>query len=100
MAALPRLRYCFLPAGGTERGLAIGVGRYRRRATLHNALSEVSSFGLSRSEGVAIAQTMQQVVRTNWEPLCVQNGFSALEIERLRNCFLACDEPLRDLGSL
>jgi hypothetical protein len=49
---------------------------------------------------VAIAQTMQQVVRTNWEPLCVQNGFSALEIERLRNCFLACDEPLRDLGSL
>jgi serine/threonine-protein kinase HipA len=86
------------PQVGTERDLAIGVGQYGRRATLHNALSEVASFGLSRSEGVAIAQTMQQVVKTNWEPLCVQNGFSTLEIERLRNCFLACDESLGDLA--
>jgi serine/threonine-protein kinase HipA len=82
------------PQVGTERDLAIGVGRYGRRATLHNALSEVASFSLSRSEGVTIAQTMQQVVKANWEPLCVQNGFNALEIERLRNCFLACDELL------
>ena len=86
------------PQVGTERDLAIGVGRYGRRATLHNALSEVASFGLSRSEGVASAQTMQQVVKANWEPLCVQNGFSALEIERLRNCFLACDESICDLA--
>jgi serine/threonine-protein kinase HipA len=85
------------PQVGTERDLAIGVGRFGRRATLHNALSEVASFGLSKSEGAAIAQTMQQVVKANWEPLCVQNGFSALEIERLRNCFLACDESIRDL---
>lgn len=86
------------PQVGTERDLAIGVGRYGRRATLHNALSEVASFGLSRSEGIAIAQTMQWVVKANWEPLCVQNGFSTIEIERLRNCFQACEEPLGDLA--
>ena len=83
---------------GTERDLAIGVRRYGRLATLHNALSEVASFGLSRSEGIAIAQTMQWVVKENWEPLCAQNGFSTIEIERLRNCIQACEEPLGDLA--
>jgi hypothetical protein len=39
---------------------------------------------------------MQQVVKANWERLCSECGFSALEIERLRNCFLACDETIHD----
>jgi serine/threonine-protein kinase HipA len=82
------------PQVGTERDLAIGVGGNGRRATIENALSEVGSFGLSRSEGISIARTMQKIVRTSWKKLCESNGFSALEMDRLRNCFIACDEPL------
>ena len=83
------------PQVGTERDLAIGVGRNGRRATIENALTDVASFGLSQSEGISIAQMMQGTVRANWEKLCVSNGFTALEIERLRNCFLACDETIQ-----
>jgi len=83
------------PQVGTERDLAIGVGRNGRRATIENALTDVSSFGLSRAEGVSIAKTMQMTVKTNWEKLCSQNGFTALEIEWLRTCFIACDETIK-----
>jgi hypothetical protein len=37
---------------------------------------------------------MQKNVKTSWEQLCVNNGFTALEIDRLRTCFIACDEEL------
>jgi serine/threonine-protein kinase HipA len=83
------------PQIGTERDLAIGVGRNGRRATIENALTNVASFGLSRAEGVSIAKTMQMTVKTNWEKLCGQNRFTALEIERLRTCFIACDEIIK-----
>jgi serine/threonine-protein kinase HipA len=89
------------PQVGTERDLAIGVGRNGRRATIQNALTEVASFGLSRPESTSLARNMQQVVKANWEQLCSNNGFSVLEIERLRTCFLACDESIRnDNGDL
>jgi serine/threonine-protein kinase HipA len=83
------------PEVGTERDLAIGVGRNGRRATIENALTDVASFGLSRGEGISIAQMMQRIVRAGWEKLCVSNGFTSLEIERLRNCFIACDETIQ-----
>ena len=82
------------PQVGTERDLAIGVGRNGRRATIENALTDVASFGLSRSEAISIAWAMQKNVKTSWERLCVNNGFTALEIDRLRTCFIACDEEL------
>jgi hypothetical protein len=40
---------------------------------------------------------MQKIVKTIWEGLGVNNGFTALEIDRLRTCFVACAEAL--LGS-
>jgi serine/threonine-protein kinase HipA len=82
------------PQVSLERDLAIGVGANGRRATLHNALSEVASFGLSRGEAVAIAQAMQRTVKANWEKLCNRTGFTVAEIERLRTCFIACDERI------
>jgi len=82
------------PQVGTERDLAIGVGRNGRRATIENALTDVASFGLSRSEAISIARTMQKIVKKSWERLCVKTGFNALEIDRLRTCFIACDEEL------
>jgi serine/threonine-protein kinase HipA len=83
------------PQVGTERDLAIVVGRNGRRATIENALTDVASFGLSRSEAISIARTMQKIVKTSWERLCVNNGFTELEIARLRACFIACDETIQ-----
>jgi hypothetical protein len=39
---------------------------------------------------------MQQTVKTGWEGLFKSNGFTAAEIERLRSCFIACDEAIQD----
>jgi serine/threonine-protein kinase HipA len=86
------------PQVSLERDLAIGVGASGRRATLQNALSDVASFGLSRSEGVAIAQAMQRTVKAKWEELCQRTGFTIAEIERLRTCFIACDERIDRKG--
>jgi serine/threonine-protein kinase HipA len=82
------------PQVSLERDLAIGVGANGRRATLRNALSEVASFGLSRDEAVAITQIMQRKVKANWEKVCKKTGFTTAEIERLRTCFMACDEKV------
>lgn len=82
------------PQVGTERDLAIVVGRFGRRASIENALTDVASFGLSRSEAISLARAMQKIVKKSWERLCVKTGFNALEIDRLRTCFIACDEEL------
>jgi serine/threonine-protein kinase HipA len=84
------------PQVSLERDLAIGVGRNGRRATLRNALSDVASFALSPEEAVAMARAMQQTVKNAWEDLFRRYGFTPAEIERLRTCFIACDEPLEN----
>ena len=84
------------PQVSLERALAIGVGRNGRQATLRNALSDVASFGLSRKEAVPIARDMQQTVKNASEDLFSRHGFTPTEIERLRTCFIACDEPLEN----
>jgi serine/threonine-protein kinase HipA len=81
---------------GTERDLAIGVGRIGRRATIENALTEIASFDLTRAEGILIARSMQKIVKDSWEGLCKSNRLSTLEIERLRSCFIACDEVIAE----
>jgi len=82
------------PQVSLERDLAIGVGSNGRRATLHNALSEVASFGLSGNDAMAMARAMQKTVKAGWENLCRNTGFTSGEIERMRTCFIACDERL------
>jgi serine/threonine-protein kinase HipA len=84
------------PQVSQERDLAIGVGRHGRRATIKNALTDIASFGLSREEGVAIAKEMQAIVKSNWEPVSKMAGLAANDIEKLRTCFMACDEVLED----
>jgi len=83
------------PQVSLERDLAIGVGRNGRQATLRNALSDVASFGLSREEAIAVAGAMQQTVKQAWEDFFRGNGFTPAEIDRLRTCFIACDEEIR-----
>lgn len=82
------------PQVSLERDLAIGVGSNGRQATVKNALSEVASFGLTRAEAVLIAQGMQKKVKAKWENLGKKIGFTTKEIERLRTCFIACDEKI------
>ena len=84
------------PQVALERDLAIGVGRNGRRATLRNELSEVASFGLSRKDAAPVARDMQQTVKNSWEYLFKRHGFTPAEIERLRTCFIAVDEPLEN----
>ena len=84
------------PQVGLRRDLAIGVGQWGRQATLQNALSDSASFGLPQGEAVKIAREMQQAVKAIWESIFKSSGFSDTEIERLRTCFIACDEPIED----
>lgn len=82
------------PQVSLERDLAIVVGLNGRQATLRNALSDVASFGLSRKEAEQMARAMQQTVKNSWVDLFRNNGFTLAEIDRLRSCFIAVDEPL------
>jgi len=77
------------PQVGTERFLAIGVGREGRKATLDNALSDAAAFGLSQGEADSLAAAMQEKVRKEWEKLFKDCGFGTTEIDRLRGCFTA-----------
>lgn len=85
------------PQVGHERFLAIGVGRKGRQATLANAISESQFFGLSKEEAISLALAMQTCVKANWEICFKESGFANSEIERMRNCFMACDELLSEL---
>ena len=85
------------PQVSLERDLAIGVGSNGRQATLKNALSEAASFGFSKPEAIALALDIQKTVKANWEGVYNNSGITAAELERLRNCFIACDEPLQQV---
>src|SRR5580658_2972007 len=84
------------PQVSLDRDLAIGVGRDGRRATMKNALSDSAGFGLSRKEALSMALVIQQTVKTSWEKVFRGNGLVTTDIERLRTCFIACDEVIRD----
>jgi len=64
---------------------------------LKNALSEAASFGFSKSEAFAFTLDIQKTVKANWEGVFNNSGINAAELERLRNCFIACDEPIQQV---
>ena len=84
------------PQVSLDRDLAIGVGRDGRRATLKNALSDIASFGLSRSQAIPMALAMQKILKATWEDTFKSTGFTEAEIQRVRTCFIACDEPIEE----
>jgi hypothetical protein len=43
-----------------------------------------------------MANAIQQTVKTSWEKVFRENGLATADIERLRNCFIACDSVIRD----
>ena len=84
------------PQVSLDRDLAIAVGRDGRRATLRNAFSEIASFGLSRSQAIPMALAMQKTMKATWEDTFRSTGFTEAELERVRTCFIACDEPIEE----
>jgi serine/threonine-protein kinase HipA len=83
------------PQVSLERDLAIGVGRNGRQATLKNALSDAASFGLSLPQAIGLALDIQKKVKENWEGVFKDSGIVGVELERLRTCFIACDETIQ-----
>jgi len=83
------------PQVSLERDLAIGVGRNGRQAALKNALSDAASFGLPQSQAIALAVDTQRNVKANWEAVFKDSGITGAELERLRSCFIACDEAIQ-----
>ncbi len=83
------------PQVSLERDLAIGVGRNGRQATLKNALSDAASFGLPQSQAIALAVDIQKKVKASWGAAFKDSGITGAELERLRTCFIACDEAIQ-----
>jgi serine/threonine-protein kinase HipA len=83
------------PQVSLERDLAIGVGRNGRQATLKNALSDAASFGLPQSQAITLAVDTQKKVKGHWEAVFNDSGITGAELERLRTCFIACDEAIQ-----
>ena len=83
------------PQVGRERYLAIGVGKEGRQATIANALSQAESFGLSVEEAAPLAITMRNKMKREWEKVFRSSGMVTADIERLRSCFLACEEAIK-----
>jgi hypothetical protein len=73
--------------------LSLGAAKFGVR----QSLSDVAGFGFSKPQAVALALDIQQTVKANWEPVFNKSGITAAELERLRNCFIACDEPIQQL---
>ena len=96
VAPITRLRHRPVSTSRTKPRSRNRCRREGRRATLRNALSDVASFGLSRGEAIPIVRSMQETVKADWEDLFKTTGFTVAEMERIRTCFIACDEPIRD----
>ena len=43
-----------------------------------------------------MAIAIQQTVKTSWEKVFRENGLATADIDRLRNCFIACDEIIHE----
>jgi len=58
-------------------------------------LSDAASFGLPQSQAIALAADTQKKVKGHWEAVFNDSGITGVELERLRTCFIACDEAIQ-----
>ena len=65
------------------------------RQLLKNALSDAASFGLPQSQAIGLAIDIQKKVKASWEAVFQDSGITGVELERLRTCFIACDEAIQ-----
>lgn len=71
----------------SQRLQSIGIGEFRREASIENLLSSTGRFGLTQNQAVIILQEVQEIVkgrRVYYE----QAGVLKRDIEILQGCFL------------
>lgn len=76
-----------------ERHLHLGVGLEGRLATLDNALSASSRFGLTRLDANEVIDTIWRVV-AKWREFFVSYGVPGAESEKIAPAFRHIDDVL------
>ncbi|MBU1277495.1 MAG: HipA domain-containing protein [Proteobacteria bacterium] len=75
------------PQVGLDRRLVLGVGLEGRTATLDNALSNATAFGLSTEEAGAIIETLRATVNGAWREAFTAAGLGPDLQARFATCF-------------
>jgi serine/threonine-protein kinase HipA len=76
IALTPAYDLCVMPRAGGEASQAMDVGREGKRASLVNALSECSRFGLAPDQATAICAELIETLRQHWNTACDQAGIA------------------------
>jgi serine/threonine-protein kinase HipA len=75
------------PHVGSSGRLILEVGERGHEATLANALTGAAAFGLKREEAAALLEDLRVRIAARWAAALRESGVSAVDIERLANCF-------------
>jgi len=76
------------PHTGSDGSLVLAVGGLGHEATLANALTGASAFGIKRDEAAALLEDLRVRVHARWETMLRESGISGTDIQRLANCFV------------
>lgn len=71
-----------------HRDLALTIGDFGRAATAENLLSQCGRFGLHREDAVALVETMQAAVQSQWFAVARSAGVSDADCERIAGAFV------------
>jgi serine/threonine-protein kinase HipA len=75
------------PKAGLESSQVLAVGEAGHVATLANALSGASAFGLRAEEALTMVEGLHRKVQSRWESVFRGCGIGSVDIERLYNSF-------------
>ncbi len=75
------------PRAGPSGSLVLAVGERGHEATLANALTGAAAFGLKNDEAATILEDLRVLVAARWKVSLSKAGVTAIDIERLANCF-------------
>ena len=75
------------PHVGSNGRLVLAVGERGHEATLANALTGATAFGLNPDEAAALLEELRARVDARWQATLGEAGVGRLDIERLASCF-------------
>src|SRR6266508_929970 len=75
------------PHVGSNGRLVLAVGERGHEATLANALTGATAFGLNPDEAAALLEELRARVDARWQATLGEAGVGRLDIERFENCF-------------
>lgn len=78
-----------VPYGGE---LSLNVNEYDNRIHIGLAVQTAKRFGIPKSDAIAYAESIKQIVREHWESIATHYGLSREQIEAIRPAFNAIDE--------